>query len=322
MKNETPKIADLRDGDEFVGFYALRRCELKESDGAFRLEVELGDRSGVLSGVVWEDARQTKELLAKGDVVKVKGRLGSYRDRPQVRVDRIRKAEEGEYDSGSFIPATEADTDALARRVLEFVEGMGNPALRELGLLIFDNPEFMRDFRTSPGGSSWHHGCIGGLIEHSVAVAEVCDFIAGRNPGLNRDLLVLGALLHDVGKMREYSATTLIEFTDEGRLEGHIVMGERFVRNMTEQVADFPPRLRTLLSHLLLAHHGHREFLSPVEPMIPEAFVLYYADEMDAKLDALKRITRECSAEGKTWSDFNRILGRYLYTGDRSGEGA
>jgi 3'-5' exoribonuclease len=154
-----------------------------------------------------------------------------------------------------------------------------------------------------------------------VSVAEICDFIASRNYGLNRDLLVLAALLHDVGKIREYSATTTIDFTDEGRLEGHIVIGERFVRATCDRIEDFPPRLRMLLSHCLLSHLGRREYSSPVEPMIPEAFALYYADEMDAKLDALKRIMRECAGEGKSWSSFNHILGRYLYAGERDGDG-
>ncbi len=163
------------------------------------------------------------------------------------------------------------------------------------------------------------HGCFGGLIEHSVKVAEICSFIASGDYGLNRDLLVIAALLHDVGKTKELAATTVIDYTDEGRLVGHIVIGERFVNAMCDRVEGFSRNLRMLLSHLMLSHHGHREFSSPVEPMIPEAFALYYADELDAKLNALKRVVKECSAEGKSWSEFNRLLGRYLYAGERDG---
>lgn len=321
MSTEHTSITDIKDGDEFIGFYALRKCDLRDTDGSFRLEVELADRTGSLPGVVWEEAKLLKDQIARGDVVKVKGRLGSYRDRPQVRVERIRKAGEGEYDTDAFIPVTESDIEALTARVSALVESLTDPALRQLGELIFGNASFLREYTRAPGGSHWHHGCRGGLIEHSLSVAEVCEFLASRRYGLNRDLLVLAALLHDVGKIKEYSATTTIEFTDEGRLEGHIVIGERFVRTMCDRVENFPPRLKMLLSHCMLSHHGHREFSSPVEPMIPEAFALYYADELDAKLDALKRIMRECAGDGRTWSEFNRILGRHLYAGERNGAG-
>ncbi len=321
MNSEHAAINTIREGDDFIGFYALRKCDLRESDGLSRLEVELADRTGSLPGVAWDDAKTLKELMTKGDVVKVKGRLGSYRDRPQVKVERIRKAEASEYNPDSFIPCTESDVEMLTGKVHAFVAGFTDPFLHQLGELIFGNAQFMREYTHAPGGSSWHHCCLGGLLEHSVAVAEVCDFIASRRYGLNRDLLVLAALLHDVGKIKEYSATTIIEFTDEGRLEGHIVIGERFVRAMCDRVEEFPNRLKTLLSHCILSHHGHREFSSPVEPMFPEAFALYYADEMDAKLDALKRVMKEGAAGGKSWSDFIRILGRHLYTGERNEAG-
>ena len=321
MKQETMRIADIREGDEFVGFYALKRSALKETDGAFRLEIELSDMTGSFPGVIWEDAKAYRDTLPKGSVVKVKGRLGSYKDKPQARIDKIRTAEQGEYDPESFIPSISGDIDALAARVTEYVNTLKDPSLKRLGELVFGNPHFMKEYRKAPGGSSWHHSCFGGLLEHSVAVADICEFIAGKGYGLNRDLLVLAALLHDVGKIRELSATTVIEYTDEGRLEGHIVMGDRFVRAMCDRIEDFPPKLRMLLSHIMLSHHGQRAFSSPVEPMIPEAFALYYADEIDAKLDALKRIMEETSSDGRSWSDFNRILGRFLYAGERESGG-
>lgn len=317
MSRENARIAEIQEGEEFIGFYALKRCELKDSDGKSRLEIEISDRTGSLPGVIWDDPKTLRDQMPRGSVVKVKGRLGSYRDKPQVRIDKIRPARGGEFDPESFLPTTECDVEALVRRVMELVQSLRDPALQQLGKLIFGNPQFMKEFRRSPGGSNWHHGCLGGLIEHSVSVAETCEFLASRREELNRDLVVLAALLHDVGKIKEFSAATTIEYTDEGRLEGHVVMGERFVRNMAERVENFPPRLRMLLSHLLLSHHGHRDFNSPVEPMIPEGFALYYADEIDAKLDALKRIVRENAGGGKDWSDYNKILGRYLYTGER-----
>jgi len=314
--NEHCWIADLKEGDEFVGFYALRRCELKEYDGGFRLDVELADKTGSLPGVLWDDAREYRERLKKGDVVKVRGRLGSYRDRPQVRVDRIRPAEEGEYDPESFVPSTRKDIDELVGRVRWFIDSFTDPNISKLARLIFENPKLMKEFTRSPGGMKWHHPYIGGLLEHSVGVAEICDFVAGRHPELNRDLLVLAALLHDIGKIKEYSATTTIDFTDEGRLLGHIVIGERFVRNMCDRIDGFPAVLKMLLSHLMLSHQGHKEFSSPVEPMTPEGFVLYFSDEMDSKLNALDRIVKKTREDDRSWSDYIGTIKRYIYAGE------
>ena len=151
------------------------------------------------------------------------------------------------------------------------------------------------------------------MLEHSVGVTEICSYISEHHPELNRDLLVLAALIHDAGKLKEYSAKTIIEYSDEGRLEGHIVIGERFVRNMCERIKDFPPNLKMLLSHLMLSHQGHKEFSSPVEPMIPEAFVLYYADELDSKLNAVERVIKKVQNEDECWSEYVRLLGRFIY---------
>ncbi|MCE5251030.1 HD domain-containing protein [bacterium] len=309
-------IKDIHEGDEFVGFYAIRRCELREYDNMFRLELELTDKTGSLPGVVWNDAREIREQLARHTVVKVKGRLGTYRDKPQARIEKIRPAEETEYDPDRFIPSTPGDIENLKSRVDALVRSIGEPRLKELADSVFGSAQFMKEFVRCPGGAKWHHPYIGGLIEHTVGVAELCDFIAGKHPELNRDLLVVAALLHDVGKIKEFSVTTIIEYSDEGRLEGHIVMGERFVRNMCERINGFPPRLKMLLSHLMLAHQGFKEFSSPVVPMIPEGFVLYYADEIDSKLNALGRIMENTQSEGNTWSEYVRLLGRSIFVGN------
>ena len=311
-------IADLHEGDEFTGFYVLKRCELKEYDGGFRLEVELSDKSGSVPGIIWENAHEIRQQIDKGTIVKVKGRLLSYRDMPQARIDKIRAAEEDEYDSESFIPSTSKDIKVLQARVKELIESIHDPYLLKLGKLIFENDQFLKEFAKAPGGMKWHHPYLGGLLEHSVGVAEICNFVAGEHQELNRDLLVLAALFHDVGKIREFSATTMIDYTDEGRLEGHIVIGDRFVRNMCDRVENFPSKQKMLLSHLMLSHQGHKEFSSPVEPMIPEGFVLYNADEIDSKLSALNRITEKTEKNGKNWSEFVRLLGRFIFVDDEN----
>jgi len=319
MSEKISYIADLVEGDDFTGFYVLKRCELKEYDGGFRLDIELVDKTGSIPGVVWEDAHQIRQQVDKGMVVKVHGCLLSFREMPQARVDKIRAAQAGEYDPESFIPSTSQDISVLQARVHELIESIKDPDLLRLGKLIFENDQFLKEYTRSPAGMKWHHPYLGGLLEHSVGVAEICNFVAGQHRELNRDLLVLAALIHDVGKIREYAATTTIDYSDEGRLEGHIIIGERFVRNMCERLDDFPQKLKMLLSHLMLSHQGHKEFSSPVVPMIPEGFILYYADEIDSKLNAVGRVIDKTRKDGKDWSDFVRLLGRFIYVDEREG---
>ena len=311
--NDIQLITDITEGSEFTGFYVLKRCELKESKGSFRLNIELSDRSGSVPGVIWDNAQEIREGVGQGMVVKVKGMMLSYQGAPQVRVDKIRAARDGESDPDSFLPRTPADMNVLEGRLNDLTASITDPYLSKLAALIFDNEQFRKGYLRTPGGMRWHHPYIGGLLEHSIGVADICDFVASRHQTLNRDLLIMGALLHDAGKLREYSATTTIEYTDEGRLEGHIVIGERLVRNMCERIEGFPAKLKMLLSHIMLAHQGHKEFSSPVEPMIPEAFVLYFADEMDSKLNALDRIADKPQNKGENWSEFVRLLGRFIY---------
>jgi len=315
--NENALIESLRDGDEFVGFYALRRCELKESEGLFRLELELLDRTGHVPAVVWNDAKELNGQLTRGQVAKVQGVMTRYREKPQVRVEKIRPARPEEYDLTTLLPSTPGDVADLTARTERLAGSVREPNLQKLLGMIFGNPQFRKEFTRCPGGTRWHHPYLGGLLEHTVGVAELCDFIASGHPELNHDLLVTAALLHDVGKIREFSVTTLIEYSDEGRLEGHIILGERFVRNMCERIDGFPGHLKMLLSHLMLSHQGFKEFSSPVEPMIPEGFALYYADELDSKLNALRRIKKETLEDGSTWSEFVKVLNRFIYTGNQ-----
>ncbi|MBN1291609.1 MAG: HD domain-containing protein [Candidatus Latescibacteria bacterium] len=311
--NDNVTIGAISEGDEFVGYYTLKRCELKETDGLYRLELELADKSGSLPAVVWNDAKEVYEQIEKGVVVKVKGRLGSYRDKPQVKIDKIRPAEESEYDPDSFLGSTPKDPDELKRKLKILIDSIQMPFLKKLIELIFSNQQFYKEYSHSPGGKRWHHVYLGGLLEHSIGVTEICDFVASQHPDLNRDLLITAGLLHDVGKIREFTVSTIIDYSDEGRLEGHIVMGDRFVRNMCDRVEGFPPHLKMLLSHLMLSHQGHKEYSSPVVPMIPEGFVLYFADEIDSKLNAVKRISDRTRDEGKSWSEYVKLLDRMIY---------
>ena len=197
--DEHVMIEHFLEGGVFVGFYALKKCELKETDGMFRLELELSDRTGHIPAVAWNDAKELRDRLGKGQVAKVKGIVGTYREKMQARIEKIRPALEGEYDPQTIIPSTPHNIDEMADRVDRFVTSITDPHLKKLVDMIFSNPQFIKEFKHSPGGSRWHHNYLGGLLEHSLGVSEICDFIAGKHLHLNRDLLVTAGLLHDVG---------------------------------------------------------------------------------------------------------------------------
>jgi 3'-5' exoribonuclease len=313
-----PALESLREGASFTGFYVLSKCDLKETNGNYRLNIELSDATASIAGVIWDNACELAANLKKGLVVKVQGRVGTYNDQLQIKVEKIRPANNDEYDPSVFLPKTTRDVDELKRQVMDYVASLTDPDLARLGLLVFGDERIMREFLYAPGGTKWHHSYLGGLVEHTIGVTDICAAIAAHHPELNRDLLVLAGLLHDIGKIREFTVSTTIEYSDEGRLEGHIVLGERFVRAMCDLLENFPPKLKMLLSHLMLSHQGFKSFSSPVEPMIPEGFVLYYADEIDSKLNALGHITAK--GEGKSWSDYNQVLGRFIYL-DRDEQG-
>lgn len=309
-------ITDLKAGQSFTDFFALRKKEVKEYEGRPYLVLELGDKTGRMGAVVWEDFDQVNQALKPEDVVKVRGTVTTYRDTLQIKVEKIRKAEPAEYDPHNFLPETEMDRQELWASLQAWAQSIVNPFLRELIRRCFTDRELRGRFCQAPAGKFWHHPYLGGLLEHTVSVVYLCQKAAEQYPLVDRDLLLTGAILHDIGKTREYKWTTFIDYTDEGRLIGHVVLGERMVDELVGQIPGFPEELRKRLSHLILSHHGQRESGSPVVPMTTEAIVLYYTDELDAKMGALERIIKREKEPHKRWSNWVRLMERFIYLGE------
>lgn len=306
-------IKDIKAGDKVTEFFALRKAELLEKDGRFRLAMELGDSTGRIPAVLWDATKEYGALYPAGVIVKIKGLVGIYREKEQIRVEQIRLAKEGEYDLADFFRASSKTYDELSAALDGVIDRVENSYLQKLLKAIFGDPDLRSKYLKAPAAKLLHHDTIGGLAEHSLSMAEVIIRLADHYPKLDRDILLCGALLHDIGKIWEYEITASIDFTDAGRLVGHINQGDEFVTGMADTIDNFPDDLLVHLRHLIISHQGEKENGSPVVPMTPEAMFLHYVDELDARMGAIEKIRER--TEGAGWSQYSQIFERFFFFG-------
>ncbi|MGC9158708.1 MAG: 3'-5' exoribonuclease YhaM family protein, partial [Terracidiphilus sp.] len=293
-------IADLANFDEgklFDGFF-LVLVKQQRSTRANKpyLNVILGDRTGQLEGRIWDlsDPRIAKDF-ERGDVVKARGTVARFDDRLQMKIEQLRKAAAGEVNRSDLLPATTCDPAELWRRLLGFVESVGNPDLKRLLTTLLDDPVLAEAYREAPAAKQLHHAWLGGLLEHVVSLLVLADQLAAHYPLLDRDLLLTGVVLHDIGKTRELSWEIGFEYTVAGALLGHIQMGASLTERAMDNLPGFPPKLKTLVLHMILSHHGKLEFGSPKLPMTPEALALSFLDDLDAKMQAIQGEFDKCA---------------------------
>jgi 3'-5' exoribonuclease len=294
-------IAGFEDGRIFDGFFLLlSRQQRHTKTNKPYLSLILCDKTGQLECRVWEpnDPRIAKDV-ARGDFVKVRGCVSRFDDRIQMKVEQMRLALPGEADKADMMPATTYNVDDLWRELMGFVQGFTDPSLKLLLNTLLSDPALAQAYCEAPAARQLHHAWLGGLLEHVVSLLKLADRVALCYPMLDRDLLLTGVILHDIGKLRELSWEVGFEYTVEGTLLGHIQMGVELVEKTIDGLAGFPPRLRTLVVHMILSHHGKLEFGSPKLPMIPEALVLNFVDDLDAKMQAAMSEFDKSAREGK-----------------------
>ncbi len=280
-----------KENQAVVGYFVASNRQLRTTaGGAAYLSMTLCDRTGQLEGRMWEP--DGAGLFVSGDVVKLRGQVCRYQDKLQVKIDKLRRADPladaGEYEHGDFVPKTSFSIDDLWARLTGFVASLADPHLRALLELFLADPAISSALREAPAAKALHHAWIGGLLEHVVSLVELCERAAPQYPEVHRDLLLAGAMLHDIGKLHELRWGTSFGYTVEGQLLGHITIGTAMIEAKIAQMPQFPPRLRTLLLHLVLSHHGRLEFGSPKLPMTAEALLLHYLDDLDAKMQTLR----------------------------------
>jgi len=314
-------IGDLMGFDEgklFDSFFlVLAKQQRTTKQNKAYLSLTLGDKTGQIEARVWElgDPRIAK-VFERGEIVKVRGSVSRYDERAQLKVDQLRIALAGEADKMDMLPATTRDVGELWAALEAVVASITNPDLKRLLAALLADAALAQAFREAPAARQLHHAWLGGLLEHVVSLLGLADRVAAHYPMLNRDLLLTGVILHDIGKIRELSWETGFDYTVEGVLLGHIQMGVELVEKTIASLPGFPDRLRTLVVHMILSHHGKLEFGSPKLPMIPEAVVLNFVDDLDAKMQAMasefEKSAREGRAPdemtGKVWSLDQRQL--------------
>ncbi len=311
---KTSFIEDFKEGDRIQDLFQVKSSRLSETRaGKPYLILTLMDKSGDISGPVWDDAERHSQTCQVGAFVLIKGMVQSYREKLQLKVEDISETDQDKADLADFVATGKHDVEKMAADILLLITSVKDPFIRKLLRKIFKG-SIWEMFQAAPAAKGIHHAYVGGLLEHCLSIARLADVVAIHYPGVDRSLLLAGALLHDIGKLRELKAEVgVIDYTVEGRLKGHLIIGSEMIAGVAETIKDFPEEILIQIQHLILSHHGRKEFGSPVVPMTVEAFLLNHLDEMDSKMNLIEGLRQKQKEDGMQWSEYQRSLERFIY---------
>jgi len=320
---KSPYINELQPNQQTAGVFLVRSKEVRQKkSGDLFLSLVLGDRTGEIDAKMWDSVTEVLDTFERDDFVRVKGLLNIYQNRPQLTIHKMQRVEESEIDAADFFPQSRRGLDEMFAELQAIIAGIGNPHLKALLGAVFGDEEVARLYRKAPAAKTVHHAFLGGLLEHVLSLAQLCRISAAHYQDVDVDLLLAGALLHDVGKIHELSYDRGFGYTTEGQLLGHITIGLRMIGDKLRGLPDFPPRLRALVEHMVLSHHGHLEFGSPKLPLFAEAVLLHYLDDMDSKMDCVRAVlAQDRQVEGE-WTGYSQPLDRTLLKKERYLNGA
>jgi len=306
-------ISDLAEGQQIHDLFLVSRKTLGETKtGKPYLALSLMDRTGEIEARIWDNAAHFDTLAETGQIVAVEAQVKAFRDQLQLSISALTPLQDDEGLLSDFIPASKRSVKEMKQELAGLIKDIADRCLHPLLAALFQG-EVLRQFSKAPAAKQMHHAYLGGLLEHTLSVAGLAVRLADHYPALDRDLLVAGALLHDLGKIREFSFTTApFEYTDSGRLVGHLVLGSEMIRQEAAKIPDFPAERLDQLVHLVLSHHGRHEFGAPCLPMTAEAILLHHLDDIDAKMNYIDRLSEQVAPESYQWSDYQRPLERFL----------
>lgn len=309
-------VAEIKERDWVETAFLVRdKVTAMARNGKPYLTLKLMDRSGELEGRVWDRVDEFSARFEKDDFLLVKGKASVYLGKMQLVIQDLELLDEARVELGDFLPCSKQSPQQLEERLRQMVRSLDNPHLRSLLQAILDDPQLLKALCRAPAAKSMHHVYLGGLLEHSLAVVDLVDDVTARYPQLDRDLLVTGALLHDIGKTSELTYARSFDYSDEGKLLGHIMIGVEIIEEKLRSLPEFPRELAVHLKHLLLSHHGQYEYGSPKRPKTLEAVVLNYLDDLDSKINGINcHIEKEVHAEG-AWTSYHRLYDRYFFKG-------
>jgi 3'-5' exoribonuclease len=315
MERKPVYIKDIKEKTPVEGTFLVRdKNQGMKKSGSPYIGLVLSDRTGETKARIWDDAEKLGNKFSEGDIVKVSAWAILYQGSLQLNVTSIERCAEGTVDVGEFLPAARIDREAAFQELLSFIDRIDTAPVRELLHAIFDDPALAALFKTAPAAKTLHHACIGGLLEHTLQVTRLAWDVSVHYPHVNRDLLLAGAMLHDIGKIYELSFRTSFDYSDQGRLIGHITLGVEIIDDKIRAIPEFPEQLSLVLKHLILSHHGEYIFASPRRPKTLEALLLNYLDDLDSKMEGVREFIQKEKKPDTKWTGYNKLFDRYIYT--------
>jgi 3'-5' exoribonuclease len=310
---KSPYVSELQPNQVVTATLLVQQKDIRQKKtGEPCLSLILGDRTGDIEARMWDNVAEVMDTFERDDFVRVRGLTQVHHNRLQLTVHRIQRQGADSLDVTDFYPASERNVEEMWSELLAIVAGVGDPHLRALLNLIAGDPEIARGYKIAPAAKNVHHAFLGGLLEHVLSMCSAGKLLASHYKTIDLDLLLTGIILHDAGKIHELSYDRSFGYTTEGQLLGHIAIGLRMIADKVQLLPDFPPRLRTLIEHLILSHHGEMEFGSPKLPMFPEALLLHHIDNLDSKMDCMRNsLSKDRHVEG-CWTGYNPALDRPL----------
>lgn len=315
---KSPYVNELKPDQIITTSFLVCSKEIRQKKkGDPYLSLQLGDRTGELDAKMWDNVADVLEAFERDDFVKVKGLIQIFHNRPQLTLHTIQKVDDREVDFTDYFPSSKRDRDEMWRELRGIADSVTNPHLHELLAALLDDPDIARRYRTAPAAKQIHHAYLGGLIEHVLSLCTLARATSAHYPMVDPDLLLTGVILHDIGKIHELSYERGFSYSDEGQLLGHMLIAIRMVSDKLRDLPDFPPKLRSLVEHMIISHHGHLDFGSPKTPVFPEAILLHYLDDMDSKMECMRNLIETDRQLTGNFTSYSQTLERVLLKKDR-----
>lgn len=308
-------INELNPSETVDDVFLLKEKSLvRKKDGEYFLSMVLADKTGVINAVVWDHVESLKNAASTGDFVRVQGLVGEYKKSRQINVRGLQAVLSEDIRNEDFMPATRRNPQLMFDRLKKITESIETIHYKRLMALFWGDEGLVEKFKLAPAAKKMHHAYLGGLLEHTLSLALLTEKVVEHYGGLDKDLLLTGAILHDIGKVKEFEYDRSIDYSDEGRLISHIVIGLDMIEKKINQIEDFPEKAGILLKHLIVSHHGSRELGSPQVPMTLEAVMLHYLDEIDSKINGIREFMESNDSDGD-WTPYHKLLERFFYKG-------
>jgi 3'-5' exoribonuclease len=315
---KSPYISELQPNQTITAVFLVHAKETRQKKtGDPYLSMTLADKTGEIDAKMWDNVVEVMDTFGRDDFVRVKGLTQVYQNKPQLTIHKVMRLDDSAVDASDFFPASLRDPDEMFQELRGVIAGISNPHLRVLLETMFADEDVARRYRTAPAAKTIHHAYLGGLLEHVLSLCRLAALAAGHYPFIDRDLLTAGVILHDIGKIRELSYDRGFTYSTEGQLLGHITIALVMVEDKVRGIPDFPPKLKDLVDHMILSHHGELAFGSPKVPLFPEALLLHHLDNLDSKMEAMRAtIEKDQNIEG-LWTSYNPALERIVLKKDR-----